>query len=199
MDFSPVISGFATILTSGVVSAVVSYRLSLRKDEDNFKRQKIEELYAVFEKYDHFLGVHFLKYYTLFRGLQSYNEFNEEVIKQGAKTENRDALAKTELLIAIYFPILQKHLNAYSKSRSEVNNLIFRHRDEYKKGPINDAERRWVKPLSNKLQNLEDLGKELKKAIVDEAQKFQPRFRDWSIRKRSPQSSSRDPSTDLPA
>jgi hypothetical protein len=111
MDFVPVLISIATIALSGVVSALVTYRLNLRKDQDIFMRQKAEELYRSFERYSHDLGMYFFHYFPLLNGLVDYNQHLDEEIKRGKEPKNtKDALSEVEMLTGIYFPELDAHL-----------------------------------------------------------------------------------------
>jgi hypothetical protein len=175
MDFTPVLVSIATIALSGVVSALVTYRLNLRKDQDIFMRQKAEELYRSFDRYGHDLGVYFFNYFPLFNGLVDYNQHLDGEIKRGQETKNtKDAFSEVEMLTGIYFPKLGTNLKDYLAVRTELHDFTRLHKEAYKAGSITDTKTEWSAPFSKLLLRLGTAEKAFKESIVAEAQKYKP-------------------------
>jgi len=173
MDLTPILISIATIALSGVVSALVTYKLNLRKDQDIFMRQKAEELYRSFDLYSHDLGMYFFHYFLLLKGLVDYNQHLDEEIKRGKEAKNtKNALSEVELLTGIYFPALDEHLKNYFAVRTELHNFLRLHKEAYKADSITDTKTEWSDPFSKRLPRLEAAEEVFKKSIVAEAQKY---------------------------
>jgi hypothetical protein len=178
MDIVTVVTSIATIALSGVISTVVTYRLNVRKDRDVFMRQKAEELYRSFDKYDHDLGGHFLAYIPLLDGLIDYNKFLDQKIESGrSPSGTKDALTQTEMLTGIYFPQLEPTLKSYLKFRDEMHGFLSRHKEAYRNGPIRNTRREWSDPFAKLLLELGELEVGFKKSIIVEAQKYNSALR----------------------
>jgi hypothetical protein len=84
------LAAFLTVAASGVVAALIAYRLNATKEHVFFLRQKIESLYLSIEKYDKKLGSHFIPYYSVFRNEISYNDALN-LTMSSAKSEGNDS------------------------------------------------------------------------------------------------------------
>lgn len=176
MDASWMFSVLGTVAASGVTSALVSYWLNLKKDQNIFMRQKAEELYRAFERYDHVLGGHFLPYFSVLRGEQDYNSFLDEQLKRNSKeTGSKQALSETQMLIGIYFPRLEASLSEYLKCRDELNSFLLLHKRKYKANALGeDIFKNWVEPFSDNFLVLGKRSDKLKLSIVSEARQYIP-------------------------
>jgi hypothetical protein len=175
MGYTPVLISIATIALSGVVSALVTYKLNLRKDQDIFMWQKAEELYRSFDRYSHHLGMYFFQYFPLLNGLVDYNQHLDEEIRLGKEAKNtKDALSEVELLTGIYFPALEEHLKNFLAVRTELHHFLRLHKEAYKANSITDTKTEWSRPFSKRLPRLEAAAEVFKKSIVAEAQKYKP-------------------------
>ncbi len=64
----------ATILMSGVIATIATYRLNTNRDHIFFMRQKAEELYLAAGQYDKILSGYVLTNYPLFKNKITYDE-----------------------------------------------------------------------------------------------------------------------------
>jgi hypothetical protein len=175
MDYTPILISIATIALSGVVSAFVTYRLNLQREQDIFMRQKAEELYRSFDRYSHDLGMYFFHYFPLLNGLIDYNQHLDEEIKRGSQiNDTKDALSEVEMLMVIYFPELDAYLKKYFAVRTELHNFLGRHKQAYKADSITDTKTEWSAPFTKHLSQLEVAEKAFKQSIIAEAQKYRP-------------------------
>lgn len=111
-----------TVLGSGVVSGIVTYRLNADQREREFRRVKLEECFRAVHHYILVLTTHYLVWLRVMSGDLSYNEANEMLISEG-KREDREYPLSAELLIRLYFPALRGHLDSLLQIRDEMDRL----------------------------------------------------------------------------
>lgn len=173
MNASAIILGIATIALSGVVSAFVTYRLNLRKDQNVFMRQKAEELYRAFDRYNHGVGLHFIGFFALLQGLIDYNTHLDEQIKKGEDGESvKKDLTEVEMLTGIYFPNLQTELKSYLEFRDKIHEFLRLHKAAYRRDAITDAKAEWFKPFTKRVLELGEIERSFKNSIVAEAHRY---------------------------
>jgi hypothetical protein len=159
---------FLTILMSGVVAAVVTYRLNTTREHVFFMRKKAEELYLAVDQYDRVLSSHFLPGYSLIKGELDWNQFNDLAIKHADKS-HVDASLQMMMLIQIYFPNIQPFLDKYSEQREALNSILWAHKREFKRGRDGT---KFLKPFDDAMKKLILASDNLKKAIIAEARTF---------------------------
>src|SRR5947209_5211655 len=108
-----------TILGSGVISGVVTYKLSANQKDREFRRQKLEECFRAVHHYIITMTTHYLPFIEVMSGRLTFDQANEMIIKEG-KRQDRDYAMVSELLITMYFPSLRIHFEALLETRDEL-------------------------------------------------------------------------------
>ena len=164
-----------TIVMSGVVAAVVTYHLNTTKEHVFFMRKKAEELYLAAESFDRSLSSYFIGGYPLVKGEISWNDFNDLAIKNADKVDE-DASLQVLMLIDIYFPKLQPIFGKYLEQRTALHRVLNEHKRAYKTGSVGEE---FFKPFDLAMRDLSTRAKELKAAIIVEAQEFTAKNQLW--------------------
>lgn len=86
----------ATVICSGLVSAIVTYKLNSQKDERLLLRQKLEELNLSLIRYCNDLGSRSLIYSSVMVGKISYDQANVQMSKMLKK--RKKAMIKFQCL-----------------------------------------------------------------------------------------------------
>ncbi|MFQ5757932.1 MAG: hypothetical protein ACE5H7_17805 [Acidiferrobacterales bacterium] len=174
-----IVIAIITIAASGVLAAVVAYRLNATKEHVFFMRQKAEALYLAIERYDRTLGSHFVPYYSVIKNEITYNELLDLQIKDrgSAGSDSASALDAAIMLINVYFPNLKPHLDRYTTARECINKILADHKRAYKQGDTDGAP--WFNPFHEAVQELDRVAAEFKQAVIAEAGKLAPAERLW--------------------
>jgi hypothetical protein len=138
LNFSSIVLGIATIATSGVVSVIVTYRLNGRREERQFRRQRLEHLFKAYIGFCRNLEVQWTPYAQVMLGKLNYNQALDMTIA-GGKDQERN-LEEAEMLVAIYWPQLQAHLDALLKVRNSLAEIAAVHKESYRSGNVVDPE-----------------------------------------------------------
>src|SRR5438105_6769249 len=99
----------ATILCSGVISAIVTHKLSTGRAEREFRRKKLEALFMAVHTYCNKLFTANLMWPRVMRGEIDYNQGLDIFIKN--HSEKDDSAEIAIMLINIYFPELRPALD----------------------------------------------------------------------------------------
>lgn len=91
----------ATILCSGVISAIVTHKLSTGRAEREFRRKKLEELFMAVHTYCNKLFTANIMWPRVMRGEIDYNQGLDIFIKNNSEKDNSADTAV--MLINIYF------------------------------------------------------------------------------------------------
>lgn len=158
-----------TVFMSGVIAAVVTYRLNMNKDHVFFMRQKAEELYLATERYDKILSGYFLTFYPLFSDELEYNDVFDLQIKKSGQGSSHDHELMT-MLTRIYFPEIEPLYDRFSEAREEANKIVAAHKRAYKAGKAGGVN--WTRPFTESLVDLDAAAEAFKSAIVAQAHNF---------------------------
>jgi hypothetical protein len=160
-----------TILGSGVVSGVVTYKLNASQKEREFRREKLEECFRAVHHYLISLTTHYLVWAEVMSGKLTYDQANDMIIAEG-KREDREYPLLAELLIRLYFPSLQTHFDTLLKTRDELSRLQSEFGRSYRRnGPTGDY-REQRKAYIAVIKQLDAHDKDLKNAICVLADKL---------------------------
>ena len=150
-----IILGIATIAMSCVVSGIVAYQLNSRRDSRQLRREKLEAVYASFSGFVAELESH----WTPYLGVVANKIENNAVL---ALTIKKDAVQPKhfhtlEMLIAIYFPRLQPHLDELTEIRRTADEIVWEHKEECKvSGPHESTSLTAMQAVLKKLAVLEE-------------------------------------------
>ncbi|MBL8554592.1 MAG: hypothetical protein JNL41_09970 [Phenylobacterium sp.] len=134
----------ATVLTSGVSSAVVTYRLNRSKEQTFFMRRKAEELYLAADEFGRQWTSSMVPLLGVLDGRLDYNQMLD--IRQANPIKKDHGGAEMmEMLTRIYFPEALPELSAIHAARSAYNTLESAHKAAYQDGAGMDP--RWKPAL----------------------------------------------------
>jgi hypothetical protein len=145
----------ATIIGSGVVSAIVTFRLNKQREERNLRREKLEQLLLSVDRYVVNLANHFMIYERCAEGVYDLNAANDLFIKQGV--DELRPFETSRMLTAIYFPDLQPNLDEIIKLRDIGSVAVSEFKEGYKAGMCqNPIAVHGLKAINGKLCDAED-------------------------------------------
>jgi hypothetical protein len=161
--------GLATVLTSGVASSVVTYRLNRNKEQTFFMRQKAEALYLAADEYGRGLSAHVITLLPVARGELDYNQMLD--LQNANPPSKRDGGFETlSMLVSIYFPEIEPELQALLKARDRLGEVRGAHKQAYKEGEGVDPV--WVAGFAQVGKEADQAIKALKAAIVRSARRY---------------------------
>lgn len=123
--------GLLTIVGSGVVSSVVTYKLNRNKEQILFLRGKAEDLFLAADEYEKTLGGLLVTYFPLLDGRIDYNQMLDLQISQGSKPRERGGAETMEMLVEVYFPTTRAALVELWTAREKLNELTHRIKQTY--------------------------------------------------------------------
>jgi len=162
-----IIVSVATILCSGVVSAVVTHKLSAGRAEREFRRKKLEELYFAVHTYCSKLFSANIVWPRVMRGQITYNEANDLIIKNHDKEDKSHDIA--QMLINIYFPKLRPHLQAIMQRRDQINQIHSEFKKTYERRENWDC---YVEPFLAELSGIDLDEKSMTDALFRISEKY---------------------------
>ena len=163
-----VILGLLTIVMSGVVAAVVTFRLNARREDRQFRRERLEHLFRAFLGFCRVLGADWFHYIPVMTGQINYNQALDMTIASG-KDEDRN-LEKLEMLVAIYWPELQSHVDALKAVRDAGASAVGEHKARYKAGHTED--RKSFDAMGQLIKRLDEVQSRFAEAVRSEAVKL---------------------------
>jgi hypothetical protein len=153
-----------TILMSGVIASVVTFKLNARLQRRDFMRGRLEELYSSVHKYCNGLRGYFLVYLSMLAERIGINQANDLHIKQIEDSDSAN-FKNVEMLIGIYFPHLQPEFDALLASRDKLNSIVRQYR-----GGSDGPE--LLPSFRSEFSNLDRMEEALKKSLMNEARRF---------------------------
>jgi hypothetical protein len=169
MSTIQILLSLATIVMSGVMSAIVTFRLNARRGEKEFRRQKLEQFYMAASGYCNRLGCNFFAYLPVMEQAITFNDALDIVNKAGKDEERR--FEHANMLIAIYFPHFQAAFDEVLRCRDTLNGILGDFKRSYKNG--NPDGSRWLRPYTEALASIDRLTEQLRKVVHEEARRLQ--------------------------
>ena len=155
-----------TVLMSGVISGIVTFVLNARRSERDFRREKLETLFTVADKYCKVLATTFLDYYRIFKGELNLKEVLELHIKRSEGKESNHE--KVEMLISIYFPNIYSAYQDLMAARKTVVEITLDYQRSYESG--NTDGNKYLEVFDEAMKRLFETSDTLKKLILVQAQ-----------------------------
>jgi hypothetical protein len=146
-----IVLSLLTIVASGLVSAVVTFRLNAGRDSRRMRREKLEAAFLAHSGFLRQLDVGWYPYYAVMGGEIEYNDALDLAIGKGTAAEPKhfETLA---MLVSLYFPELQSGFARLVGIRDRAATLIQAHKNDYKRvGPHVSAARDEMKRLIDAL------------------------------------------------
>ena len=134
MDRTQLLLSILTILASGVVAGVVTFRLNAARDARRMRREKLEATYLAHSGFLRQLELGWMPYMAVMANELAYNDALDITInKNSTEPKHFEHLA---MLVALYFPELQEGLARLIEIRDRAAAIIHAHKNEYKRvGP----------------------------------------------------------------
>lgn len=159
-----VISIFGVWLTNR--SSIKQLNIQLEHEKsvkaNALKREKLEELYVLVDKWLGGIFGHYLKLTLVMRGEIDYNQYLDQVIVEGK--ENTVDFSRLGMIVDIYGHELQPSYHKIMEARSELNKISAEHKRAYKSGDLDG--RKYVEPYTDAQMKLEELTELFKKEIA---------------------------------
>jgi hypothetical protein len=179
-----IVVSLMTIVFSGLVSAVVTHRLSTSRQEREFRRKKLEELYLAVVGFCTSISVANVIWLPVMRGDLDYNAGLELQMKN-MPSPNPRHLETATMIINIYFPTLKGSLEAILNRRDAINALQGEFKREYKDIGPDPSHAQFVRPFASALDALSAEQERFGAALFDEASRVEGFWRRASRRLRA--------------
>lgn len=167
-----ILLGLATILTSGVTSSIVTYRLNRSKEQAFFMRQKAEALYLAANEFSLGFSSLLIGYLPVTRGEISYNQMLDMQIERGKANKN-DAHETMIMLSSIYFPEVFEEIEKLHAVRDKYSLIKQAHRTAYHEGDGIGPE--WEDAFRKVALDADDAIKKLQASIIRAAEPYSGR------------------------
>lgn len=131
LNYIQILLGLLTIIGSGVVSAVVTYRLNASRSEKEFMRKKGEELFvAIDDFYKLVFKVNFV-WLSAMRGQSAYGATLQSEVKILSDKKD-DHYQRLEMLASLYFHPLLAEITQFNAVKSSLNKVRFEFESAHK-------------------------------------------------------------------
>jgi hypothetical protein len=120
----------ASILGSGVVSAIVSHAFTSRRAMRDVKRSKAEALYIAVHGYCNLIAAQNIVWPRVMRGELTYDKALD-INSEGRRERDYLHHENAEMLISLYFPSLEKEWSCILKVRDRINEIRSVFKEEY--------------------------------------------------------------------
>lgn len=131
----------------------------------SLRREKLEELYILVDKWSSGIFGHYLNLTLVMRGEIDYNQYLDQVIEQGK--ENTVDFSRLGMIVDIYGLELQSSYERLMEAREELNKISAAHKQAYKSGDVDG--KKYLKPYTDAQLKLEALTESFKKEIAEHA------------------------------
>ena len=163
-----IIAGVISIITVWLTSRAnirhLRVQLAHEKDtkKDTLKREKLEELYILVDKWLTAIFTFYLPLAPVMQGTYDYKEF----MKISTDINNRLNVdfTRLEMIIDIYWPSLKPSYEELIKARDELSRIVMEHKNSYLAG--NTDGKKFLNPFNQAQLKIESLGISFKEEIT---------------------------------
>ena len=117
-----IVAAVFTIISSGVVASIVTYRLNAGREERIILRKKLEELFIAVDRFHLLLEVEYFMYIKAGWGEITYEDALESSKQRGVSDDR--ALERCEVIVSVYFPQLQNELDGILSARDTLSKTL---------------------------------------------------------------------------
>jgi hypothetical protein len=151
----------ATILGSGVVSAMVNHHFTTAREEREFRRKKVEALFLAFHGYCSLLTSRNLVWPKVMDGSIDYNKALD--LTRSPSEKDYAHFETVEMLVMLYFPALEPAWKGVLKVRDRINSIQsdFKHRYEVA-GPDSS----FIRPFCEAVLSLDKVEESFKEQLT---------------------------------
>jgi len=149
------LSTFGVWLTNRTSLKQLKIQLSHQKEEDkiSIKRERLEELYILTDKWLGGFTNQFLRLTLVMNGKIDYNQYLDTVVKEGKSSQV--AFERLKMILDIYGQEVKDDFKSIFDCRDEINNIISKHKERYRDG-VNDSS--YLEPFTTKSLEIVKLG-----------------------------------------
>jgi hypothetical protein len=156
---------FSSVISSGVIAAMISAELAQSKERWLLRRTKIEEIYLTSSPWITYFGADILLYLRVCKGDISYNQLLDMILKNATKYKDMGELKlKMEMNIRMYEPTLVGYLDALELEVKKSNKIRHAIERQWKQtGGAGDL----FDPLNKQIEQFSAVSDTLIAAIVE--------------------------------
>ena len=111
-----------TVMGSGVVSTIVTYKLGSKRDSRDLRRMKLEECFKSIDRFTTNLTINYIPFISVLNGKFSWDEANDMLLERDNDGEE-EHLPRLEMLSSIYFPELKSFYIELLKVRDDLGSV----------------------------------------------------------------------------
>ena len=156
------------LLTSGLISAVVVHYLTNAREERDFRRKKIEELFLALQEWCVAFLAHHITWPRVMMGEMDYNQALDIHLENPPKSQGK--IETVTMLVNLYLPELRPEFEAILKARDDVNTIQGQFRKAYKEIGPHASHRQFVKPFDDRMTQFEQAQQRFNTALFKVAQ-----------------------------
>jgi len=153
-------------------SSITQLHIQLEQErsakEDNLKRERLEELYLLIDKWLGGIFYNYLQLSLVMRGEIDYNQYHDQVIEYGK--DNHVDFSRLGMIVGIYGHELESSYEKIMAAREEFNKVSLKHKHSYEAGDI-DGEK-YLKPFTAAQIKIEELTESFKKEIAEHVKRL---------------------------
>lgn len=155
MGSETLLTMISTVLMSGALAAIVTFRLNARRDDRLIRQERLEQLYEAFFEVKRRLASYWVPYLAVMNDRISYDKALEITVEE--KEYEPLPIARMEMLATMYHPVLLPLVEELLEIRDQGNTVIHLHKEEYRRvGSHRSTAVQMMEELSNRLTDLEE-------------------------------------------
>ena len=149
------------------MSAVVVHYLTNAREERDFRRKKIEELFLALQAWCVTFIAHHVVWPRVMMGEMDYNQALDIQLENPPKSQGK--IETVTMLVNLYLPALRPQLQAILKARDEVNKIHAQFRKTYKNIGPHLSHEKLVRPFNDAMTQFEQAQEQFNTALFKAA------------------------------
>lgn len=118
-----ILTALFTILGSGVLAALVNHLFINDRENRAAKRKCAEGLFLAVDGFSKVYSTYTFNIHCVMCGRITYDQAHDIIIKSGNSEKDKSHFTNIEMMVALYFPELDKELRGLLDLRSKINDI----------------------------------------------------------------------------
>jgi hypothetical protein len=165
-----IVTAALTALVSGIVAAIVTYRLNANKEVIFLMRRKAEELFIYTNEFSTRFVAHYYVYFSVFEGKMDYNSTLDLINSNTDKSDKGNDRRNMEMITRIYFPEIENYLDELFRRQDIVSTVVSAHKAAYKAQKADTSV--WPRRLEEALLDFNQALEHFNNAIIAKAREY---------------------------